>query len=68
MVKKRQKSAAPRPSSKAPALVSLRKQIYPVDHKIQTLIAVRAGLAKQDALAQGEGVPATDYYRPEHET
>jgi len=67
MVKKRQKSAAPRPLSKVPALGSLRKQIDAVDQKIQTLIAERAGLAQQVAVAKGEGVPATGYYRPERE-
>ncbi len=31
------------------------------------LIAERAGLAQQVAVAKGEGVPATGYYRPERE-
>lgn len=67
MVKKRQKSATRKTSPKAPALGVLREQIDAVDKQIQALIAERAGLAQRVAVAKGEGVPATGYYRPERE-
>lgn len=67
MVKKRQKSATRKTSPKAPALAVLREEIDAVDKQIQALIAERAGLAQRVALAKGEGVPATGYYRPERE-
>ncbi|MDQ1303951.1 MAG: chorismate mutase / prephenate dehydratase, partial [Pseudomonadota bacterium] len=67
MVKKRQRSVARKAGPKAPALGALRGQIDAVDQQIQALIAERAGLAQQVAVAKGEGVPATGYYRPERE-
>ncbi|MCL4792498.1 MAG: chorismate mutase, partial [Gammaproteobacteria bacterium] len=67
MAKKRQTKVARRGGAKAPALGVLRRQIDAVDDQIQSLIAERAGLAQQVALAKGEGTPATGYYRPERE-
>ncbi len=67
MVKKRQKPAIRKTGAKAPALGALRKQIDAVDQQIQVLIAERAGLAQQVAVAKGERVSATGYYRPERE-
>jgi chorismate mutase/prephenate dehydratase len=67
MVKKRQRSVARKAGPKAPALGALRRQIDAVDQQIQALIAERAGLAQQVAVAKGEGAPATGYYRPERE-
>src|SRR5690606_22058871 len=48
-------------------LSELRRQIDAVDERIQGLIAERARLAQQVAVAKGPDGSATDYYRPERE-
>lgn len=66
-MKKRAKSAGPKPVRGAAALDALRQQIDAVDERIQALIAERAGLAQQVAVAKGGAGSAADFYRPERE-
>ena len=55
-------SPAPRP-----ALDSLRSEIDALDARIQLLIAERAGIAQQVAVAKGGRGSAVEFYRPERE-
>lgn len=74
-MKKRAKTAARKPGSKAGpkpgkapgGLDTLRQQIDTVDERIQALIAERAGLAQQVAVVKGGKGSAVDFYRPERE-
>lgn len=66
-MKKRSKSAGSRPARGGAALEALRQKIDAVDERIQALIAERAGLAQQVAVAKGSAGSAADFYRPERE-
>jgi chorismate mutase / prephenate dehydratase len=61
--KSKPRSAGTKPSG----LDGLRRKIDAVDERIQGLIAERAGLAQQVALAKGPRSSALHYYRPERE-
>lgn len=52
---------------KKPDLEGLRRKIDAVDERIQQLIAERAGLAQQVAVAKGHRSSSLHYYRPERE-
>ncbi len=69
-MKKRGKTASRRarvsPESR-PALDALRSEIDALDARIQALIAERAGIAQQVAVAKGGRGSAVEFYRPERE-
>ncbi|MCL4721629.1 MAG: prephenate dehydratase [Gammaproteobacteria bacterium] len=60
----RSRTGAIRP---APGLDTLRTRIDALDERIQALIAERAGVAQQVAIAKGGRGSAVDFYRPERE-
>ncbi|MCC5795244.1 MAG: prephenate dehydratase [Chromatiales bacterium] len=58
---------APAGGSENSGLQGLRQRIDEVDTRIHELIAERARIAQQVAVAKGAGGGAVDYYRPERE-
>lgn len=63
----RRKAKARIPAGKKPDLEGLRRKIDAADAHIQQLIAERAGLAQQVAVAKGPRSSSLHYYRPERE-